>query len=419
MRRFLFRMSWALAGLITAACSMPMSESTALQHHSPDAHDDHTGPLPIQLVALRRDAPPTERVAVLESVVRRKLDGTSAVDRPLLWGEVGSWACLESAMGMSAQFLDASIRAFDALGATPDVERAAKRAMSTSGSEADKVFLGEPHERALLCLYRGLLYLAVGDFGNAQACFRKGALEDYEAAGEWGAGDWFVLDFLAWQALERMNPAAARNLMRSIERRYPNQLALVDCEFYEHPIIVVCGLGPAPEKVLAGDAREVLGYRRGPSRLAGPIRLLVVGQGGEPRYSMHVVDDVYGQAIARGRRVMDDVNESRSAAADARNAGGHVVSAVGAATPLFGPLLQLLGEGLFESASEIDATADLRQLTAIPAAIAVWRGNADALPGDVLGVRILGADGQMIAAGRVSVPQKDHGVSVIIGTCPY
>ena len=397
---------------------MSMSQSTALRSHSSEVRDSRTGPAPIQLVALRRGAPPSDRVAVLESV-RRRLRGAAVEDRPLLWGEVGSWACLESAMDLSEEFLDASIQAFDSLGGSEEVERAAGRAMSTQGRETDRVFLGEAHERSLLCLYRGLLYLSDGDFGNAQACFRKGALEDFEAAGEWAAGDWFVLDFLAWQALERMDPGAAANLMRSMERRYPGQLDLIDREVYEHPLIILCGLGPAPNKVLAGDASEVLGYRRGRSTLGDSIRLEVHRPESPFRASMNVLDDVFAQATARGRRAMDDVNQGKASTADARNTGGHVVTAVGAVTPVIGPLIQIFGEVLHESASEIDATADVRQLTAIPGKIALWRGDAEVFVGGSVRLQIRGADVEILAAGEVPVPEDDNGISVILGTCSY
>jgi tetratricopeptide (TPR) repeat protein len=58
-----------------------------------------------------------------------------------------------------------------------NTENAAK-ARSLWYEEGAKDYKGEPYERAMAYYYRGLLYLAEGDYENARASFRGGILQD-------------------------------------------------------------------------------------------------------------------------------------------------------------------------------------------------------------------------------------------------
>jgi hypothetical protein len=44
--------------------------------------------------------------------------------------------------------------------------------------EGSKDFKGEPYERAMVFMYRGLIYLHDADYENARAAFRRGLMQD-------------------------------------------------------------------------------------------------------------------------------------------------------------------------------------------------------------------------------------------------
>src|ERR1044071_9500406 len=54
----------------------------------------------------------------------------------------------------------------------------AKKARGYFHAEAKKTFIGEPYERSMAYIYRGILYWMNGEPDNARACFRRAQLED-------------------------------------------------------------------------------------------------------------------------------------------------------------------------------------------------------------------------------------------------
>ena len=88
----------------------------------------------------------------------------------------------------------------------------AEAARSKFTKENAKDFKGEPYERAMAYYYRGLAYLAEGDYENARASFKGGMLQDTLAANEKYNADFASLAFLeGWssQCMGRKDAAAS------------------------------------------------------------------------------------------------------------------------------------------------------------------------------------------------------------------
>ena len=72
----------------------------------------------------------------------------------------------------------------------------AKKARSYFHEEAKKTFIGEPYERCMAYIYRGIIYWMDGEPDNARACFRSAEFEDSDAENRQYAGDWVLPDYL-------------------------------------------------------------------------------------------------------------------------------------------------------------------------------------------------------------------------------
>src|SRR3954449_9435954 len=72
----------------------------------------------------------------------------------------------------------------------------ARKARGYFHGEAKKTFIGEPYERSMAYIYRGIIYWLDGEPDNARACFRSAELEDSAAEGAEHRGDWVLCDYL-------------------------------------------------------------------------------------------------------------------------------------------------------------------------------------------------------------------------------
>ena len=65
----------------------------------------------------------------------------------------------------------------------------ARKSRSYFVKEAKKNFIGEPYERSMAYIYRGIIYWMEGEPDNARACFRSAEFEDSDAENKEFAGD--------------------------------------------------------------------------------------------------------------------------------------------------------------------------------------------------------------------------------------
>jgi len=288
--------------------------------------------------------------------------------------------------------LDESILQINAVfGPTPG----AQKARSVFFSENVKLFKGDPYERSLTFFLRGLLYMQEADWQNARASFRSANFQDAFAEEEQFRSDWTVFDYLigvcevqlgrpfyAREAFER-----AANAYTETRKGYQELAGVaLDDAFPVPPVagddrlLVVSLMGPAPEKILAGEYGEAREIRRRAS--GNPEALVSVCE--REAAAAPTVDSVYYQASTRGGRPFDKIQgrkvvfkETTGVAGEFLTTGGLFVLAasenrqgqyVGAAALAAG----LIAKGLFALAR---TEADVRQWRGIPDSIGLYPGK--------------------------------------------
>ncbi|MEQ8820627.1 MAG: tetratricopeptide repeat protein [Sumerlaeia bacterium] len=201
----------------------------------------------------------------------------------------------------------------------------ARRARSLFFAEKSKVFKGDPHERAMVFYYRGVLYMQDGEWDNARACFRSAILQDAFAEEYQQRGDWAIFDWLIGVCEVQLgNPDAAADAFARAQRafstfpeRYRNLALFHSTEFSaqrvppkgtvlkplapEDNLLVLVQLGKAPRKMAAGRYGEYLTYKPGYGAWNQPV----VKVGGKAVGRPLVTDSVLYQAITRGGRELD------------------------------------------------------------------------------------------------------------------
>jgi hypothetical protein len=175
----------------------------------------------------------------------------------------------------------------------------AKKARSYFHAEAKKTFIGEPYERSMAYIYRGILYWMDGEPDNARACFRSAEFEDSDAEKRQYAGDWVMPDYLdgfitaqlggdGSDAFKRAQ-AAAKGVKLPPYNTKANTIFFIE-------------FGPGPTKYATGEYKEELRFHTATSPVAS-AELKV----GSLQIPIAPTDDVTFQATTRGGRVMDHV----------------------------------------------------------------------------------------------------------------
>ncbi|HTH15245.1 MAG TPA: hypothetical protein VL974_01220 [Magnetospirillum sp.] len=229
---------------------------------------------------------------------------------------------------MATGHLDLAERAFDRSLAGietvyADNEEAAK-ARSVWHAEAVKDFKGEPYERVMAYYYRGLLYLARGDWDNAQAAFQGGVLQDTFAEEARYRADVGSLVWLqAWANRCRGNVARAKELFAEAQAI---NFKLVE-PMPDQTLLVVAETGQGPVKFAAGRGGQKLGVREG---LLG--NQAVAARLGGQTVPLAVAEDTFFQAVTRGGRAADTVIAEKLEAKDGVEALGQAAMVAGVAT---------------------------------------------------------------------------------------
>ena len=201
-----------------------------------------------------------------------------------------------------------------------DSEQAAK-ARSLWHAESVKDFKGEPHERTMAYYYRGLLYLAQGDWDNAQAAFQGGVLQDTFAEDVRHRADVASLVWLqGWANQCRGNLDRARELFaeaQGINAKLPPPKL-------EQTQLVVAETGQGPVKFAAGRGGQTLGIREG---LIG--NYAVTARLGDTALPLARAEDTFYQAVTRGGRPADKIVAEKLEAKDGTAAFGRAAMMAG------------------------------------------------------------------------------------------
>ena len=122
-----------------------------------------------------------------------RLKSAPAKDATLHTLQAGVAAMAEGRTAEANGLFDGALASIEGMFA--NTENAAK-ARSLWYEEGAKDYKGEPYERAMAYYYRGLLYLAEGDYENARASFRGGILQDAFAEEQQHRSDFAALMIL-------------------------------------------------------------------------------------------------------------------------------------------------------------------------------------------------------------------------------
>ena len=218
-------------------------------------------------------------------------------DQPLYAMQAGLAAVAEGKTMEAAKVFDNVLAGIENMFA--NTENAAQ-ARSLWYAEGAKDFKGEPYERSMAFYYRGLLYLADGDYENARASFRGGLLQDAFAEEQQFRSDFAMLMLLeGWSNARNGDAAQAAEAYAEMQRLRPG----VAVPQADANVLVIAELGGSPRKLSDGINNHEIVYRR-PKRT--PEHVVSVDIDGKP-LPMTLVEDVFFQASTRGGRPIDRV----------------------------------------------------------------------------------------------------------------
>lgn len=176
----------------------------------------------------------------------------------------------------------------------------AERARSTFVPERSKDFKGEAYERAMAFYYRGLLFLAEGDYGNARAVFQGGQLQDAFAEDQRYQSDFAILDVLSgWASQCEGNTVLARDFYQRATEARPG----IYIPGRSDRMLGIADIGLPPLKIGDGEHGEYLTYLTPESVPEKKAVFIVDGVGHDAAFG----EDIYWQASTRGGRQVDSI----------------------------------------------------------------------------------------------------------------
>jgi hypothetical protein len=217
-------------------------------------------------------------------------------DRVLWQYRLAAAAMRQGKFDLAKQNLDDALLT---LGGIYGKDKDAKKARSNFHAEAKKTFIGEPYERAMAYIYRGILYWMDGEPDNARACFRSAEFEDSDAQSHEYAGDWVLPEYLDGLATIKLQGDGSDAFKRAQANakgvKLPPYLPKANALFFVE-------FGPGPAKFATGEYGEELRFRSVPSQVSSADLKVDALQ-----IPIAPTDDVEFQATTRGGRVMDHI----------------------------------------------------------------------------------------------------------------
>ncbi len=201
------------------------------------------------------------------------------------------------------------------------------QALKLMHGEREKYFKGDGYERATLYAFLALSFMEKGDFVKTLKCVQCGILADSDAEKLDYRADYALLPYIGyiaacragdnWRQEARKYDALVKELTGSApsERAFPNA-------------ILVAWIGRGADRTLGGEFEEKRFVRKGSSR--GSLDSIVIRADGKEYLSLPGLADLNFQATTRGRRVMDNVLDSKATAKRGLIASANALLAVGA-----------------------------------------------------------------------------------------
>ncbi len=192
----------------------------------------------------------------------------------------------------------------------------AKKARGYFHAEAKKTFIGEPYERSMAYIYRGIIYWMDGEPDNARACFRSAEFEDSDTENKQYAGDWVLPEYLDGLITAKLGGDGSDAFKRA--QADAKGVKLPPYNSSANAIFFV-EFGPGPTKYATGQYKEELRFRTVTSPVASAELKVDALQ-----IPIAPTDDVAFQATTRGGRVMDHVLANKAVFKSATDTAGSV-----------------------------------------------------------------------------------------------
>ncbi|MGH7163327.1 MAG: hypothetical protein ACREID_07570, partial [Planctomycetota bacterium] len=242
----------------------------------------------------------------------------------------------------------------------------AEDARAILGSEDTKTWRGDPHERCMNALYKGILYYRRGDLDNASACFKRGLLADaWSESGE-HQEDFAALAFLlGWASHRRGKDEQARFSFKEAAERMPANEHFKDPRPDENNVLVVADLGCGPRKYADGPNGSIARFRADPYPEGG-LEILVDGA---PAGRSAIGADIFVQAITRGDKTIDGIRKGKAVFKTGAAIAGAVVLSEGIEDRDKGKMG--VGAGLLLLSVLTNARADVRHWSYLPGEVHV------------------------------------------------
>jgi len=369
---------------------------------------DGTTVWPIDLVVLGGEV--NSQLQGPLAALEEHTDNVEEQDRLLLAGDCGVVALYANDLGVARKYLDMVIATYS----TTAIRGASEeRAKSLTGAESVKRFRGEPHERALMYFYRGMLYLNDGDPENARACFKIATLMGAMAEKSADRCNWQSADLMTL-LMDRLldDSATADDRAVFIASKYERKTAEFDLGHKpQRLVIVVAAVGLRPDKYTR-NARLCYAPRE------SVVDKVIVRLGDREPADVPECDDVFVQAVTRGTRNMDMILQAKAEAQQSREDSGGVLIGLGAAAGgLVGLAVKMIGGAIYEAGQKVNTQADTRQFQTLPRKLFLW--YSDDIPLDnTLTVEMSDKSGKQIACSSVPVPSR-RGPVIILARFGY
>jgi hypothetical protein len=325
-------------------------------------------------------------------------------DRTLYQLQAGVAALREDQRDTAARHLD---EALDAIESVFSNREGAAKARSLWYEEGAKDFKGEPYERAMAFYYRGLTYLAEGDYENARASFRGGIMQSTFAEERQYQSGFASLMFLEGWCSQLLGDPQAADAYKEAQRYRPE---------WKPPgpqdnTLVVAELAGSPRKVGDGIGLHEIVYRKARRT---PEAAVDVALGSGTPVRLYPMEDLFFQATHRGTRAIDRIIDGkvsfRDTTGDVGDALGRVASEGSVVSAAFGGQggaalggVAALGAIASLLSANVKPAADVRYWANLPETVhvATLRTSGSA----PVAVQLFDAGGQSVTSGALVVRQ--------------
>jgi tetratricopeptide (TPR) repeat protein len=332
-----------------------------------------------------------------------RMQSAPAKDATLYTLQAGVAALAENRTEEAAGHFDTALASIEGMFA--NTEGAAK-ARSLWYEEGAKDYKGEPYERAMAFWYRGLLYLAGGDYENARASFRGGILQDAFAEEQQYRSDFASLMMLeGWTNQLNGDRGQAEDAYKEVQRLRPDWKA----PSKDANVLVIAELGGSPRKVGDGVGNHEIVYRKA-KRM--PERSVKIEIDGKP-VAVSQAEDIFYQASTRGGRPVDRLIAGKVAFQNVAGGIGEVAgslasdlsvwnAASGASSGRALGAVAAVGAIASLVAVNVKPRADVRYWANLPETVHMATLQHKGLPGKI-DVALFDEAGQPVAADKLQI----------------